>query len=861
VKRASVLFLKTLGGLSVDMDGAPATGAAQRRKTLALLALLAASGRRGASRDKLIAYLWAESDAEHAHGLLKQACYALRRDLHAPDLFLGAVELRLNPDVLASDLAGFETALERGDLAAAVAAYAGPFLDGFYLSGAGEFERWVEATRTALKERVGDALETLATQAASADDFPAALKWWRRLTEVDPLSAQAALGLMRALNDAGERAEAVEHGRRYEAFVRQELGVEPAADVSALMLQLRKQTDVGVRQTRRASPPPSMTDAQAPQVPFGEPPRWPRRVVPAVVVAAGLVGTLAFAILTQRGGSAAPSSMAPRILVLPFQNLGAPQDAYFADGITDEITARLAMVRGLSVVGGQAARRYKGSDKAPAQMREETGADYVLEGTVSWQRDRSGPGRVRVRPQLINAHDESQTWAAVLDEDMNPTELFALLSGITRRVVDELHVALEAPQAQRLSAVPTGSVEAYDYYLRGRAFVRAAWSASNNRAAIDLLKRAVQRDSTFALAYAWLSVAHTNAEWLYSMGAHHFQEARDAAERAFKLDSELPDAYRALGHYYYACCQDYRRALLYLERGHTRQPGDAQMVMFIGNVHKRTGRWDDAIRYYEEAVRLDPGWQTPLLNLSQAQLWIRRYEDAERTSRRALALEPRDAFAYTIWASVPLLRAGDLVAARRIVQEAAAVSDGYDGMRLPFYLELLERRYDAAVRRLSNKLGPVETGDDWLVNDQIRKAVVSRLLGDSTGARAHFDSARIELDQRLVDFAQSAQMQNWLRSGLAICYAGLGRRAAALEEARRVLAADPLTVDAISGPAVLQDVALTYVILGERLAALEVLERLLYTPARFSAHLLRLDPLWDPLRGDPRFERLVQGAR
>jgi len=279
--------------------------------------------------------------------------------------------------------------------------------------------------------------------------------------------------------------------------------------------------------------------------------------------------------------------------------------------------------------------------------------------------------------------------------------------------------------------------------------------------------------------------------------------------------------------------------------------------MYIGNIHKRTGQWDEAIRYYEEAASLDPGWQNPLLNLSQAQLWMRRYEEAERTSRRALALEPRDAFAYTIWASVPLLRDGDLAAARRVVREAAAVSDGYDGMRLPFYLELLERRYGTAVQQLSNRLGPVETGDDWLVNDQIRKAVVSRLLGDSNAARAHFDSARLELDRRLVEFARSPQMQNWLRSGLTVCYAGLGRRTAALEQARQVLASDPLAVDAISGPAALQDVALAYTMLGDRTAALDVIERLLSIPSRFSPQLLRLDPLWDPLRGDPRFERLA----
>ena len=242
-----MLFLKTFGGLSVDIDGAPGTGAGQQRKTLALLALLAAAGRRGVSRDKLTAYLWPESDTEHARNLLKQACFALRRDLHAPELFLGATELRLNPAVITSDIQAFEHAVEGGDPERAAVVYAGPFLDGFYLGAAGEFERWMEDERSRLARQGREAIEVLANQASSAGDVKAAMKWWRRLTELDPLSAQAALGLMRALDDAGEPAEAVQHGRRYGAYVRQELGVDPAADVLAMIQELHHQTGEGVR--------------------------------------------------------------------------------------------------------------------------------------------------------------------------------------------------------------------------------------------------------------------------------------------------------------------------------------------------------------------------------------------------------------------------------------------------------------------------------------------------------------------------------------------------------------------------------------------------------------------------------------
>jgi len=234
-----MLFLKTFGGLSVEIDGAPGTGAGQRRKTLAVLALLAAAGRRGVSRDKVTAYLWPESDTGHARNLLKQACYALRRDLHAPALFLGAVELRLNPEIISSDIGLLEGAFATGDSARAVASYTGPFLDGFHLAGAAEFERWVETTRSALKARVADALEGLAQHAATNGDSIAAVKLWRRLVSLDPLAARAALGLLRALIAAGERSAALEFGRVHEKVVRQELDAAPDPSVSQLLDSLR----------------------------------------------------------------------------------------------------------------------------------------------------------------------------------------------------------------------------------------------------------------------------------------------------------------------------------------------------------------------------------------------------------------------------------------------------------------------------------------------------------------------------------------------------------------------------------------------------------------------------------------------
>ena len=197
--------LRTFGGLSLEANGAPCTGAAAQRKTLALLALLACHPR-GLSRDKLIAYLWPETDAAHGRSLLRQGCYALRRDLGAADLVLGSTELRLNPAVLTSDVQRFEDALRGAEYERAARAYTGPFLDGFFVSDVGDFERWVEAERERLAHAYNDALNRLATTAGQRGDHGAAAQWWRLLVALDPLSSRASLGLMTALAAAGETA-------------------------------------------------------------------------------------------------------------------------------------------------------------------------------------------------------------------------------------------------------------------------------------------------------------------------------------------------------------------------------------------------------------------------------------------------------------------------------------------------------------------------------------------------------------------------------------------------------------------------------------------------------------------------------
>ena len=845
--------LRILGSLSLSAaDGRQVEALVRHAKRTALLAYLAAASPRGPHRrDSLLALFWPESDAPHARAALNQALYVLRSALGDEAIApRGDGEVGLSGDVVWCDAAAFETELDAGRHAEALALYRGDLLEGFFVSDAPEFERWVERERARLRERASEGAWALAEERATAGDPLQAARWARQAADLRPADESMARRLMTFLNTMGDRAAAI---RAYEAFVSrlaEEYELEPSGETRALAEAIRQDAP-----RSRAAHPARPLSTSEPAARGVEPPKRRIRLLPGVLTGAALVGAfVAGVVVHRRGEASAPGG--PRVLVLPFQNLGAPGDAYFADGITDEITARLATVHGLQVIGGRSALHYRGTNKTPRQIAAEIGADYVLEGTVSWQRSKNRTGRVRVRPQLINAHDETQVWATVLDEDL--TELFPMLSEVAQRVVSELHVALTPVRQQGLAAAPTSSLEAYDYYLRGRAIARGTWSATTNLSAIQMFERAVQLDSQFALALARLSFAHTEAYWLNELGPEHLDRAKDAAERALHLDPTLPDVHVALGHYFYACCADYGRAVEHLKTADAARPGDAQIVMLIGNVYKRRGDWKDAIRYYERAASLDPRWDAPLLNLGQLHLWLRHYDEAERVSKQALSLEPREAFAYAIWGSVPLLRDGDIAGARGVMREAASLSDGYPGMTLPFELEYYDRKPRAALERTTRSSSPGWAWDNWMLNEHVRRAVALRLLRDSVAARRQFDSARVELEAHLHEASvRSRRAYNILGSALAIAYGGLDRRSEALQLAKLVTSSDPPAVDAISGPVALQNLALAYLLLGEKRAALNLAERLLSIPAAFSPHLLRLDPLWDPLRGEPRFERLA----
>ncbi|HET6797161.1 MAG TPA: BTAD domain-containing putative transcriptional regulator [Gemmatimonadales bacterium] len=858
--------LKTFGGLSIqDPDGSRAGIMVQRRR-LAVLALLARAGERGMSRDKLVGYLWPESETEKARRVLAQAIYAMRRELGSDEAFLGTTEVRLNQAVISSDVTEFCSAIADGRREQAVALYNGPFLDGFFIDGAPEFERWVETERASLAQDYCEALERLAGEATSRSDYRAAVTWWRKLAVTDPLSGRVARGLMTALADAGDRAGALQHARIYENLVRQELDSAPEAEVSRLVEQLRA-THPPVQAIPPAPPqipPRAFEAAPEPQDPplavaTGSPPTPARPIRRANRIAVSVLVIAALAFCTVLVGSRLwprqPTTPdRKKLVVLPFKNLGEPQDQYFADGLAEEITMRLAAVPGLGIISRTSADQYRATTKTLKEIGRDLGVDYVLEGSVRWEKAQGGRGhssRVRVTPQLIRVSDDSHLWADRYDATL--ADVFEVQARIAEQVTGALDIALGDKERAALALAPTRSTEAHDFYLRGNDYFNRSWGVEPNlRVAIEMFERATALDSEFALAYAKLSRAHAQMFWhYYDRSNARLAKAKAAADVALRLDPDLPEAHIALGFYHYWGFRDYDRALKEFGLAERGQANDADLESSIGAVARRQGKWDEAIKHLTRATELNPRSSSDAWEVAVAYFYLRDYAAAQRYLDQALALAPDWALAHAFKAQVFLSWNGDTLRARQAVEQAVAHADL--GQLVGFlasarYLVTRNPRYFDALEGLRAK----DLQDDTTYY-YVWKAEWYHQRGDTLHQRVFADSGL----RMIVPQLRARPDDDRIRLEAGVAYAMLGRKEDAIREARRAVELLPVSKDAYWGSDRLLDLASIYVETGESEPAIDLLQQLLRMPSAISVPQLKVDPFWDPLRAHPRFQQLI----
>ncbi|HEX5385526.1 MAG TPA: protein kinase [Gemmatimonadales bacterium] len=609
-----------------------------------------------------------------------------------------------------------------------------------------------------------------------------------------------------------------------------------------------------------------MPTASNPAAPAPMPTAAPRRTRPRIPIAAAMLALgfaiglgVLFAWRRSRGAADDAAGRPKRLAVLPFENQGDSADAYFADGITDELRGKLAAVPGLEVVAGRSSNEYRHSAKELPEIARDLGVDYLLVGTIRWERGgvaggNGGAGRVRVSPELIKvASGSSPTtkWAEPFDAAL--TDVFQVQADIAGRVTQSLNVALGSGAAARESARPTTSTEAYDYYLRGNEYFERQRMADIELAA-DLYRRALGADSSFALAWARLARADAFTYWFGNdRSAAHAARIEREARRALALGPDLPEAHVAMGFFHYWGQLDYAAALDEFAAASRLEPNNADAAYAAGLVQRRQGKWEQAVASFTHATALDPRSVDDLFDLASTYFMMRAYADAERVLERAAELAPDSPDVYALRMAVAVNWKGDIGKARDLMREGLgrfefarfAATKSYGDC---FDLLAADDAYQADVARLT----PAAFSGVPVFYFGFKSTVHYR-RGELAVARAYADSARTEALATI----QRHEENVFVYTTLSQAYAVLGQGKDAIAAAERALALLPPSKDAVYGQEGHVVLAWAYMLQGNRAAAVEQLRGVLAAPSYLSAARLRADPLWAPLKDTPGFEQLV----
>jgi serine/threonine protein kinase/Tfp pilus assembly protein PilF len=582
-----------------------------------------------------------------------------------------------------------------------------------------------------------------------------------------------------------------------------------------------------------------------------------RAVLAGAVLILALTGAgIAFgAWLFQRTRSFAPVERS--IAVLPFENLSSDREnAYFAEGIQDEILTRLSKIADLKVISRTSTQHYKSAPENLPEIAKQLGVAHILEGSVQKAGD-----AVRVNVQLIKAATDSHLWADTIDRKV--TDILSVESEVAKAIADQLRAKLTGQEAEVIAAKPTDNPQAYDAYLRGLAYtLKTAFTPENSVAAKKYLKEAVRLDPKFALAWALLSYVDASGYITQSLQPTVAlrEEARTAAETALTLQPNLGEAVLAKGFYYYACLKDYDTALKYLEQAERVLPHNSRVLQGLAYVERRRGNWDKSEEYFNEAEKLDPRNVNLLSQHARSYVCLRRFPEALTKLEQILNIAPDDMDTIVLKARIAQAE-GDLPRASALLTPLRLGVGYVNAVETQVYQAILESRPAPVIAQLKEILAKPDEALGFYVGElRFWLGWAQEVAGDHAGARESWSQARTELEPLLKE-----QPENFILMGdLALTNMGLGDNAAALTLAERAIEMFPIDKDALTGPRPLEILArVTARANPDR--SISTLEKLLSIPyeAPLAANppltpaLLRLDPMFDPLRKDPRFQKLV----
>jgi DNA-binding winged helix-turn-helix (wHTH) protein/TolB-like protein/Flp pilus assembly protein TadD len=571
------------------------------------------------------------------------------------------------------------------------------------------------------------------------------------------------------------------------------------------------------------------------------------------VAAVAGVAASGWGVLKWLSASRAPSSggAGTRIVVLPFTNLGPPARDFIASGITDDITTRLAAAHAVAVVSRTSAIFCAKSGKSVRQIKEELGADYVLEGTVHTESGPSGESQVRVNVLLIRARDDTSLWAGRYRSDL--AYLADVGAAIAGRVFLELGVKVGKPELTRLESRPTDDPNAYQAYLCGIRY-RDLPSREQLGLAAAMFERAVALDPSFALAWADLAVTDARIYYLrIEDTSERLASAKAAAERALALRPDLPEAHLALGAVHHLCQRGYGLALDEYSIAARDLPNDSALFALIADVHRRQGRWGEARAEIERVVNLDPQNYTAQLALGDTLQPLRAYEEADHAFLRAANLNPdrNEPYLRRFWNL--LAWDGSTERAERVLSDAPLPNDP-EVLFAWSCVRYLNRDFRGALDLISQAPADTPLGPFRYAAKPLTQCTDYDALGDRAGVERACGAALMALESAARQ--RPADPQVLLEVGQA--QALLGRDADAVRSADRAVALEPVKEDAYEGPGYLLQQARILARAGEGGKAVAVLEHLLAIPSAVSTAWLRLDPQWDPLRERPAFRALLE---
>jgi TolB-like protein len=548
------------------------------------------------------------------------------------------------------------------------------------------------------------------------------------------------------------------------------------------------------------------------------------------------------------------------IAVLPFENRSRdPDNAYFADGIQDEILTRLSKIADLKVISRTSTQHYKSAPANLPEIAKQLGVAHILAGSVQ----KSGDA-VRVNVQLIRAANDSHLWAETFDRKL--TDIFSVESEVAKAIADQLRAKLTGQEEQVIAAKPTDNPEAYDAYLRGLAYaLKTGNTQANSLGAQKYLREAVRLDPKFALGWALLSDVDSRGYVTQALQPTLAlrEEARQAAETALTLQPNLGEALLAKGNYYYACLKDYDTAVRYFEQARQFLPNSSRIPQSLAQVARRRGQWDRSESYFKEAERLDPRNVNLLSSHAGSYILLRRFPEALRKLDQVLDITPDDVDTIVKKAGIAQAE-GDLPRASALLAPLRPAIDLSQALQTQVYQAILERRPAEIIPRLKEILAQPDPALGFY-NGELRFYLgwAQEVAGDQAAAQESWQQARNELEPFLGE-----QPENYhLLGDLALTNMGLGDKAAALSLAERAMAVIPLEKDPMDGPWPMEIFARVAARLGEPDRAITALEKLLSIPYEgplattvvpLTPALLRLDPMFDPLRNDPRFQKLCE---